>query len=897
MPSAAGAQDRLVGTLRRTRSDTDLQGVGQTLSPAAHYAALISAGLPATDDVSAGLASRQWSRNSIRSARSLSRGLASPPEDLHDDPTDDSPPAKPSSERKSTSASSSARLSSECDFAISLRTLARVHCASDCACDDCLSEPPHTSAEYDFKLLVDAYAPHPYEESRDVSRDEEEEDSPYAEVRATVSNKDDPQALVLTFRTWVLGLGICIVISAINGYLNLRYPAPVITPLMTGVLAYPLGVAMANYLPRRAFSLPLRLQRIGMPQKLSLNPGPFSVKEHAVLIIMANVSTVPSYALSYSVAHAKFYDAARSIRFDIILVLSTQMMGCGLAGLSRRFLVWPASMLWPQNFVYCALLNALHEGSEAPSRGLERSRFFLYAFGAACVWYWLPGFLFTALSMFSWLCWIAPENAVVNQLFGLSTGLGMGFLTFDWCQVAFIQNPLVVPWWAQVNVFVGFLLAFWVCVPILYYCDVWSSAYLPIFSSSVYDRFGEIYNSSRVFATSGFHLNETAYDEYSPLYLSATSASTYGLAFMTCAALIAHTSLYHGPELARRLRRSWASEEADVHTKLMQVYSEVPEWWYCLLLAIALTLGVITVKCWDTEMPVWALFLSIAIAAIYFVPAGYVMAATGNPLTMNVLVEIVAGYALPGLPRVNMLFKVYAVAALGLGLYFTQDLKLGLYAKIPPRVTFTVQIGAVAVTAIVQVVVQRWLISSVPDLCALEQAARLTCPNAHVLHSASLIWGLIGPERLFGKNGLYRPLVYLTLVGGAAPVLTWLLHRRYPQRWFGQIHFPILLTSGLYVPPANGINFSSPLIVGFVMQWFVRKRYFRWWSRYNYILSAALDGGTALGTLIIFLALQLPKNGNITLDWWGNTVYTRVLDWNGASYKTPPPEGFGPTSW
>ena len=31
----------------------------------------------------------------------------------------------------------------------------------------------------------------------------------------------------------------------------------------------------------------------------------------------------------------------------------------------------------------------------------------------------------------------------MNQLFGLSTGLGMGLLTFDWLQIAYIGSPLV----------------------------------------------------------------------------------------------------------------------------------------------------------------------------------------------------------------------------------------------------------------------------------------------------------------------------------------------------------------------------------------------------------------------------------------------------------------------
>ena len=52
------------------------------------------------------------------------------------------------------------------------------------------------------------------------------------------------------------------------------------------------------------------------------------------------------------------------------------------------------------------------------------------------------------------------ENLVVNQLFGTVSGLGMGFITFDWSQITFIGSPLMVPWWAQVHVFAGFVVMY-----------------------------------------------------------------------------------------------------------------------------------------------------------------------------------------------------------------------------------------------------------------------------------------------------------------------------------------------------------------------------------------------------------------------------------------------------
>lgn len=68
--------------------------------------------------------------------------------------------------------------------------------------------------------------------------------------------------------------------------------------------------------------------------------------------------------------------------------------------------------------------------------------------------------LCSALGYFNWVCWIAPENVVVNQLFGYTSGLGMSLITFDWSQIAYIGSPLASPWWAEANVAVGFVTFF-----------------------------------------------------------------------------------------------------------------------------------------------------------------------------------------------------------------------------------------------------------------------------------------------------------------------------------------------------------------------------------------------------------------------------------------------------
>lgn len=53
---------------------------------------------------------------------------------------------------------------------------------------------------------------------------------------------------------------------------------------------------------------------------------------------------------------------AKSFAYQILLALSTNLMGYGFAGLSRRFLVYPSFCLYPRSLVTIALNKALHNG-------------------------------------------------------------------------------------------------------------------------------------------------------------------------------------------------------------------------------------------------------------------------------------------------------------------------------------------------------------------------------------------------------------------------------------------------------------------------------------------------------------------------------------------------------
>jgi len=161
---------------------------------------------------------------------------------------------------------------------------------------------------------------------------------------------------------------------------------------------------------------------------------------------MANVVVDGVSITDIAFAMRMLHGVSWSYGKTFLLGLAPQFLGFSVAGSIRQFLVWPSSMIWPGILVRCALLNTMHSNhGKKETKHISRERF-LYLTGlCSFVWYWVPGYLWTGLSVFNWVCWIAPNNIVVNSLFGTISGLGMGLVTFDWTQIAFLGSPLVVP--------------------------------------------------------------------------------------------------------------------------------------------------------------------------------------------------------------------------------------------------------------------------------------------------------------------------------------------------------------------------------------------------------------------------------------------------------------------
>ncbi|KAL2814374.1 OPT oligopeptide transporter protein-domain-containing protein [Aspergillus cavernicola] len=704
------------------------------------------------------------------------------------------------------------------------------------------------------------------------------DNSPYPEVRAAVPNRDEG-GHSNTIRAWVIGLLLATVGSALNMLFSMRQPYIVIPSYIAQVVAYPIGVAWARVMPNKEYRL------FGI--NFNLNPGPFSKKEHTIAVIMANATFGggAAYATDILLAQRAFYKTRFDWTFEIFLCISTQMLGFGMAGFFHRFLVTPAAMIWPANLINASLFTALHGRSKPDPHKISgwtigKYRMFLYCMIGSFAWYWFPGYLAPFLSVFAWVTWIKPQNVVINQVFGGWTGLSLIPMTFDWTQISgFNFSPLIAPWHGIANTLIGMVVFFWVVTPALHYSGIHYSEFLPISDSNSYDNMGQIYNVSHIL-TPHMTLDKVKYESYSPLFLSTTFSLCYGLSFATIIAVLVHAVLFHGEDILVRFRRI-GQEEEDVHGRLMARFKPVPMWWYgaITLIMIGIALGV--TQAYDTHLTWWAFFIALILATVWFIPCGIIQASTNIQIGLNVITEFVIGY-----------ISMYQ------GLFFCQDMKLGHYMKIPPRVTFTTQMVGCLWSSIVQICVMNWALGAIKDVCTRHQPNHYTCPNGRVFFNASVIWGTIGPARMFSPGQIYSSLMWFWLPGFLLPVTFYtaarLSNRTKYAKYIRLLNAPIIFGGAGLIPPATPLNYLSWGIVGFIFNKYIRDRWRGWWMQYNYVLSAGLDVGLALCTIFIFLTLNLTDTDFPM--WWGTKVAAETMDAAGTAVRVTGVR-FGPEVW
>ncbi|KAI8050581.1 oligopeptide transporter [Syncephalis plumigaleata] len=614
---------------------------------------------------------------------------------------------------------------------------------------------------------------------------------------------------------------------------------------------------MAKTLPRKKYSI--------FGKYFYLNPGPFNMKEHMLITVSVNTGGTIAYAIDVLAVQRLYYNLDIKPLGSILLLLSTQCVGYGLAGAVRKFLVKPANMVWPSTLVQVALYNTLH-AAESATRNFTRQRFFFTVLGFAFFYNFLPGLMAPVLSSMALLCWTLKDSAGAQVLGSGLRGMGLLNLSLDWSYIG-ATNPLYTPWWAQLNFFLGVIASVWIVAPSLYFTKTLDAHLYDPVSSTQYDEDANEYDIGRII-DEDYKVNSAKLEAYSGVRMAPYLVFVYFMSLATVTATLTHVFLYYRQTIYRQFVAS-RNEKEDIHSRMMRAYPDVPISWFVGMFIVTLVAAIIVCEVYPIKVPWWALLVCIVISGLLILPMGIIQAVSNNRIGLNVLSELIGGYLIPGRPIANATFKCFGYMTMFQCLVFIEDMKLGHYMKIPPRKLFVVQLWGTIIGAFANYAMFEWILWKKGDVLSgkeVDLTGQWIPRNSQVFYSATIIWGAYGPGRMFGPDSPYRIVLWGFLVGLLLPIPFYLLHKRFPGGKWHLINIPIFAIGTQAVPlfPANFL--MSSFIVAFIFQYFVYRRHHGWWKRYNYIFSAAMDAGTQLSTMFITLALS----SVIFPAWLGN---------------------------
>ncbi|KAG6030530.1 hypothetical protein E4U41_007811 [Claviceps citrina] len=753
--------------------------------------------------------------------------------------------------------------------------------------------------------------------------------SPYPGVRAVASPLDEEAAApVETMRAYLLGVSWAVVGTFMSTFFNSRFPGISLGNSVIQMLLYPCGTLLHRTLPDWGFT--------AFGSRHSLNPGPWAFKEQMFATITFNIAiyTTNSYGMILVQRSPVYYGLGFvTFAYQLVLTLFVQLMGMGLAGYLRRFSVYPVKAVWPTLMPVIAMNRALTRpeprGERINGWAVSRYGFFFAAAASMFVYYWLPGFLFTALSQLNWMTWIAPQSFTLAVLTGSNMGLGLlnPVTTLDWNVATSSYAALAQPFFSTCTMYAGSVLGGFVILAI-FYSNMYNTGHLPINSSSAFANDGRPYVVQNIVVDNKLDLQK--YQAYSPPFYSAGYVLTVGANFAFYPVYFlyvmvnqwrtigkAYVDFYHG------LRHGKGNYEdaMDVHNREMAKFAEVPDWWFLVIFVGAVVLSVVWARVYPVDVPVWLVFLIIGVNLVFAVPLSFLSATTGTNLGLGSLIQIITGFLLPNNPNAFLFGQTLGSWALaGYGDNYVQDQKMAHYCKIAPRAVFRSQIGTIIITCFVAVATQNFILDNVDGLCTPDQPSRFTCAaDGAPMYANSLMWGLMGSERMF--NSVY-PLFKWCFLIGTAIALVFLAGQGWGPKYLPRVrdrirrgvapkHFhvldrtvfrfvaslmwlnPVLIIQGIQHWAPSNLAYKTPgFILSYIFMYWLPRHRLAWWSKYNYVLSAALTAGVAISALVQFFAVGYHP---VSLKWWGNTVSTAGMDGKQVGWLPIPERGyFGP---
>ncbi|KAK0228010.1 OPT oligopeptide transporter protein-domain-containing protein [Armillaria fumosa] len=188
------------------------------------------------------------------------------------------------------------------------------------------------------------------------------------------------------------------------------------------------------------------------------------------------------------------------------------------------------------------------------------------------------------------------------------------------------------------------------------------------------------------------------------------------------------------------------------------------------------------------------------------------------------------------------------------------DLKLGQYTKLPPRITFATQMAGSIIGSIFNYTSEHCFVFFHRDVLKDPTGTRVWSGwNIQSVNSASVAMGALGKELFtYGKESRYWIIPFGMFIGLFCPIPFWVIHRYSKPgsslaKTMKYINVPIITLYIGYLPYSVNGQWWSCFVIGFFSQWWLRKHRPGWFKKYNYLTSAALDGGSQVILFILII--------------------------------------------
>ncbi|TLS26885.1 hypothetical protein PpBr36_04127 [Pyricularia pennisetigena] len=689
----------------------------------------------------------------------------------------------------------------------------------------------------------------------------------------------------LTFRSMLLATGLSGFQAVMNQIYQFKPTLVTIQGTFIVLIAYFLGQGWAKFLPR-GDRLEARWRSKGGEGNVPLwirivsffNHGEWGLKEHAICAITATAASNAATSSTVFSAQLLFYDLPLSATTVVLTVISIGLFGYGLCGILRPVTVWHVDAVYWSTLPTVKTLQGLHWQEIKSSKPI---RYFWMAFVGMFIYEFFPAYIWPWLNAVSIPC-LASMNATgatgatLTRLFGGSLnneGLGLFSLSFDWQYITSFNTSL--PLTLQAHTAVGYFICFLAMLGI-YYTNQWDAKSQPFMSTKLRSEGGGSYPTSKVFA--GGILDHTALAKYGLPMLSGTFAYGMFMANAAIGALITHCFLFWGGDIKKTYRSAREGRFDDPHhVQMAKNYKETPWWWFMIVLAGSFVLGLIVVTTQDITLPAWAYVVSLLLGTLIAPFSTLLYSRYGNGIATNNLSKMIAGLVLPERPIANMYFAAFSHNVILCTLNLSNDLKMGEYLKIPPRIMFLTQIYGTILGGFINYAVMISIVTGNKDLLVDGNGdAAWSGATIQSYNTNATSWALA--SYLYKAGGRYW-LVPVGLGIGAAIVVAHRIVYHFKPK-IGRfdlldINMPQLIQYAGYIPynASQTCVLFSQVISGFFIQFYLRNYRPRIFKDYSYLVTGAFDGGSLLALFILSFAV-FGAGGAVKPfpQWWGNNA-------------------------